>query len=239
MENKKYYWLKLQNDFFSSLRIKKLRRLAGGDTFTIIYLKMQLISLKNNGVIEYKGIEKTFEEEMALELDEDVDNVTITIQYLLSCGLLEANDDEYKLPYVIENTGSETSSTLRSRKCRERQKTLQCNTDATLCNTIATNCNTEIEIEKEIEKEIEIEIEIDKEKRVRHKYGMYNNVLLSDIDYEKLTTEFPFDYQERIDNLSEYMKSTGKSYKDHLATIRNWARRDTSKKSKTIDWDNV
>ena len=65
-----------------------------------------------------------------------------------------------------------------------------------------------------------------KEKPVKHKYGEYNNVLLSDTDLEKLKAEFPNDYQSRIERLSGYMQSTGKSYKDHLATIRNWARRD-------------
>ncbi len=60
----------------------------------------------------------------------------------------------------------------------------------------------------------------------RHKYGEYKNVLLSDADFEKLQAEFPSDWQERIERLSEYMKSTGKSYKDHLATIRAWARKD-------------
>ena len=67
-------------------------------------------------------------------------------------------------------------------------------------------------------------------KVVRHKYGAYNNVLLSDIDIEKLQSEFPVDYQERIERLSEYMESTGKSYKNHLATIRSWARKNADKK---------
>lgn len=63
-------------------------------------------------------------------------------------------------------------------------------------------------------------------KAVRHKYGYYKNVLLSDEDYAKLQSEFPHDYSERIERLSEYMASTGKSYKNHLATIRNWAKKD-------------
>ncbi len=68
-----------------------------------------------------------------------------------------------------------------------------------------------------------------KDKPVRHKHGEYKNVLLSDQDLEKLKTEFPKDYQKRIDNLSYYLKSTGKTYKNHLATLRNWARRDKQK----------
>lgn len=67
-------------------------------------------------------------------------------------------------------------------------------------------------------------------KPARHKYGAYNNVLLSDEDMEKLQTEFPHDYSDRIERLSEYIASTGKSYKSHLATIRAWARKDKTTK---------
>lgn len=132
-ENKRYYWLKMPEDFFKSLRIKKLRKLAGGDTYTIIYLKLQLLSLNAEGVLQYKGIEKTFEEEIALEIDEDVENVIVTMNYLRTCGLLEIIDENHQiLPWVIENTGSETASTIRSRKSRAVEKVLQCNTNATL-----------------------------------------------------------------------------------------------------------
>lgn len=63
----------------------------------------------------------------------------------------------------------------------------------------------------------------------RHKYGEYSNVLLSDSDLAKLKAEFPTDWEERIERLSAYMESRGKTYKNHLATIRNWARRDKEK----------
>jgi hypothetical protein len=68
-------------------------------------------------------------------------------------------------------------------------------------------------------------------KPTRHKYGMYKNVLLTDEEYQTLQKEFPHDYTERIDRLSEYIASTGKKYKSHLATIRAWARKDTAHKT--------
>lgn len=71
-----------------------------------------------------------------------------------------------------------------------------------------------------------------KENQVRHKYGEYQNVLLSDKEYEKLINEFPNDYHERIERLSEYIASTGKKYKDFLATIRSWAKRESKEKIK-------
>lgn len=69
-------------------------------------------------------------------------------------------------------------------------------------------------------------------RETRHKYGEYSNVLLSDTDLAKLKSEFPNEWRERIERLSAYMASTGKSYKNHLATIRNWARRDSIARSK-------
>lgn len=164
-ENKRYYWLKLNKDFFGSKRIKKLRKMAGGDTYTIIYLKMQLLSLEKGGYLEYTGLEDEFYKEIALDIDEDEVNVRATILYLLSCGLLETSDNiEYLLPFVQDNLGSETASTRRSRISRQNaQKKLQCNSEATGRNISQQNCNVDIEIEKDIDTDKEIEKENIKE----------------------------------------------------------------------------
>lgn len=158
MAQKRYFWLKLQDTFFSQKEIKKLRKIAGGDTYTIIYLKLQLISLKNGGKIYYEGLEETFYEEMALELDEDSENVKFTILFLEKYNLIQMiNDNEYLMTNVEKCTGSETQGAVRVRQYREKQKALQCNTNV-------QNCNVEIEKEKEIEIEKEIELQQDKEK---------------------------------------------------------------------------
>lgn len=65
-------------------------------------------------------------------------------------------------------------------------------------------------------------------KPVKHKYGEYQNVLLTDDELQKLKTEYS-DYEDRIERLSSYVASTGKRYKSHYATIRNWARKDAEK----------
>lgn len=121
--SKRYYWLKLKEDFFSSPKIKKLRKIAGGDTYTIIYLKMQLLSIKNNGVIEFSGVENTFEEELALVLDEDVDNIAVTIRFLQSQNLIEFDGcNSFLLKEAAENIGSECESAERMRAFREKKK---------------------------------------------------------------------------------------------------------------------
>ena len=81
----------------------------------------------------------------------------------------------------------------------------------------------------------------DNKKPTRHKYGTYKNVLLTDEDMEKLKSEFPDDWQNRIERLSEYIASSGKAYKNHLATIRVWAKKDKERETlknedKNIKW---
>lgn len=128
MAEKRYYWLKLKENYFDSPKIKKLRKIAGGDTYTIIYLKLQLLSIKNNGIIEYEKIEPTFQEELALKLDEDVENVGVTLSYLQSQGLVDVNENnDFFLIEASNNIGSESESAERVRLFRERknQKVLQ------------------------------------------------------------------------------------------------------------------
>lgn len=68
-----------------------------------------------------------------------------------------------------------------------------------------------------------------KKEVVRHQYGEYKNVLLSDEDIEKLKTEFPDKYLDYIERVSVYMQQHHKSYSDYLATIRHWIRDDMKK----------
>ena len=60
----------------------------------------------------------------------------------------------------------------------------------------------------------------------RHKHGQYQNVLLTDAELQTLQTEFPQDWQQRIERLSEYIAGSGKRYKNFLAVIRAWAKTD-------------
>ena len=121
MNGKRYYWLKLREDFFESKRIKKLRRIS--ETCLIIYLKMQLKALKTDGIIEFANVEDDFAAEMALDLGEPEELVKRTLTFLLDQGLCECLDGvTYYFPYVAYNTGSETASAQRSREYRERQK---------------------------------------------------------------------------------------------------------------------
>ena len=153
-EPKRYYWLKLKDDFFTSKEIKQLRKLAGGDTFTIIYLKMLLRSISEDGKLYFEGIEDNFAAEVALDIDEEVENVKLTIAFLMAKGILvQCNEAEWEVLTAKELTGSECDSARRVRKLRMRNKAIKGeNRLALQSNGGVTEGNTEIE--KELEKEI-------------------------------------------------------------------------------------
>lgn len=217
MGEKRYYWLKLRNDFFDSVRMKKLRSVAGGDTYTIIYLKLQLAALETEGSLVYEGIENSIAEELALLINEKPEDVGLTLNFLQSVGLCELSKDGTlcTLPEVMINTGSETASTQRSRAFRKRQA-LQCNTSAT---QLQQTRNVEIDIEKEIEIEIEREKKDKKEAPPRR----FTKPTLSEIEdfinennYIVNATKF-FDYYE-----SNGWKVGRNSMKDWKAAVRSW-----------------
>ncbi|MDU4337606.1 MAG: phage replisome organizer N-terminal domain-containing protein [Streptococcus mitis] len=151
VKNKRYYWIQLTQDFFKSKEMKLLRKIAGGDTHTIIYLKMMLISLEDGGCIYYDGLADNLAEEIALMIDENVEDIKITLLFLESKGLLtRKNDRDYFLEQVPEMVGSETASARRVRKFRENQLALQCNNDVT-----KRNGDIDIDIDTEIEKDVD------------------------------------------------------------------------------------
>ena len=219
-DTKQYYWLKLKDDFVRDKRIKKLRRIAGGDTYTVIYLKMQLLSIKNNGVLIHDGIEDTFAEELALELDEDIDNIKVTLAFLQSNGMIEeTQQDHYLMTETIKCIGSESKSAERVRKHREakKQQALQCNTEV-------TQSNIEIDIEKEKDIEIELEQDIEKEKP-KGKAKRFTKPTLEDVQaycnerQNNVDAEHFYDYYE-----ANGWKVGKNSMKDWKASVRTWER---------------
>ena len=179
-EGKRYYWLKLYDDFFGSMRIKKLRKLAGGDTYLIIYLKLQLKAMKTDGIIKYTGLEQNIAEEIALDIDEEPDDVKVTLSFLVGTGLAETNaESSYMfLPYAVENTGSEGSSAQRMRESRAKEKLLTSGerTESEQSAYIVRTTCAQRDGEKEKEKELELETR-DRDKSKRQKQDTAETVV--------------------------------------------------------------
>lgn len=84
----------------------------------------------------------------------------------------------------------------------------------------------DIALEKEKEKKEKEKDGVFAPKPIRHKYGAYGHVLLEDEQLKILQREFPTDWKERIQRMDDYCEANGKTYRNYLQAIRNWARRD-------------
>lgn len=231
MAEKRYYWLKLKEDFFDEKYIKALKLLPQGDSLVIVYLKMQLHSLKTAGVLHYEGIMPDCISELAMFINEQEDVTKLAVEALIKFGVIERLNDDFYMLAMQELVGSEGSSAKRMRDLRDREKTAlsQCDGKPSLRYG---------EIEREIEKELEKDIEGDgneldssatapPKKSKRHKFGEYNHVLLTDEQHSRLIDDFGTDtVSEYVKRVDEYVQMKGKPYKDYNLTIRNWISKD-------------
>ena len=225
---KRYYWIKLKTDFFTKPEIDFLMTQKNGAEYVVLYQILCLLTANTGGklaaqmgeIIAPFDIDKIVREAKYFSRD----TVTIALNLYAKLGLIyQDTGAALQITNYDEIVGSESTWAQKKREYREKKKCeLLEDKTRTLSGTLS---DKSIDIEKDIDKEKSTA----KPRPVRHKYGEYLNVLLSDEEMEKLKTEFPNDYKTRIDKLSCYMASTGKHYKSHLATIRNWARRDGEK----------
>lgn len=201
---KKYYWLKLPSNFFVDPKIKKLRRIAGGDTYVIIFLKMMLLVINTNGILEFEGIEKTLEDELSLKLDEDENNVKVVLAFLSSNGELEeVSDEAFLLQRVPDLVGKEGDSAERVRRLRDKKKVelLHCNDTVTECNDDVTQRKRKIEdIEKDIKPSLLLSPSPERKERFDLKY-------LNKFREELITTcpTFAFSLQGKIGYSSNHL----------------------------------
>lgn len=240
-------WIKITTDMFDNRKIKHLRRLPDGNNIVLIWVMLLTMAGRcNSGGMIFLTENIPYTPKMlADELDFEENTVQLALGALEQLGMIVTNNgffsitgwEEYQNIDGLEKIREQNR--IRQKKFYDKKKELP-NVSS---NVSITQPNaTEEDIEEEIEKEGDIKDIIPDsaepeppapkktkpEKPVKHKYGEYKNVFLSDDELEKLKAEYP-DYLDRIERLSSYVESTGKKYKSHYATIRNWARKDAEK----------
>lgn len=229
-------WIKISVDIFNNRKIKQIESMPDGDAILVVWFKLlSLAGNINDGGLIYLTKEIPYTDEMlATQFCRPLPTVRLALKTFEQFGMIEIIDNVIMLPSWEKYQSADKLAEIREKnrarveRYREKQKLLkagECNVTEPLQVTLGNAVDIDIEIDKEKEKSIE-------KKATRHKYGEYKNVLLNDEDLEKLKTEFPVDWETRIERLSEYMASTGKSYKNHLATIRKWARMDKERQGK-------
>lgn len=156
--NKRFYWLKLPKNFFDRNDIKVIESQKKGSQYIVFYLKLLTQSIEYSGDLRFNEKIPYNDEMLSTVTNTDIDTVRQAMKLFENLDLLVI--DQNQTIHMVETQkmlGSETASTIRSRKSRakanakighEKSKTLQCNNNA-------TNCNTEIDIE--LDKELELE----------------------------------------------------------------------------------
>lgn len=236
-DNKKYYYLKLKDSFFDTDSMIVLESMPDGYKYSNILLKLYLRSLKGDGKLMFNERIPFNSTILSQVTRHSVGDVEKAIKVFKELDLIEILDNGAIYMLDIQNFIGE-SSTEGDRKRLYRKKIEQEKQSllgmGQMSGQMSDNRPPEIEIE--IEKEIEKDID---KKLKKNKYGEFNNVLLTKQELEKLKEKYPNDYLQRIERVSGYVASTGKSYKSHYATIINWAKKDSpaqSKKQADTSW---
>ena len=227
-DNRKYYYLKLKENFFDSDSIVLLEDMKDGILYSNILLKLYLKSLKYGGTLQLDENIPYTAQMIATITRQQVGTVERALQIFMKLGLVEPLDNGALYMSNIELFIGQ-SSTEGERKRRARMKiSEQKRLSGQVSEAKADICPPEIEIKKEIDIELEKEGEL-KGQALARSYGRYENVFLTDTELSELQAELPEKWAYYIERLSGYIASTGKKYKNHAATIRRWAADDTAK----------
>ncbi len=229
-DNRKYYYLKLKENYFDDDSIVLLESMQDGVLYSNILLKLYLKSLKHGGRLQLDEDIPYTAQMIATITRQQIGTVERALQIFLKLGLVEVLDSgTFYMSNIELLIGQSSTEAERKRAARLQNKALS----APRTNGGHLSDIRPPEIEIELEKEIEIKREIEKVRpetgRLSHAYGRYQNVFLTDEEQADLQDSFPAVWEQYIEKLSEYMASTGKRYQSHAATIRRWAGEDAKK----------
>ena len=245
-------WIKITTDVFDDEKILLIESLPEADSIIVIWFKLLCLAGKqNNSGVFLMGDKIAYTDKMLATIFRRKETtVQLALQTFEQFGMIELIDGVITIPNWGKHQSLEQLEARKKyqrdyqREYRKKQKLLTASEeskhlhkhlhedDVNSLDKIREDKEREIEEDNNIllsdSDEPEPPAPVKKSKSVKHKYGEYNNVLLTDDELKKLKTEYS-DYEERIERLSSYVASTGKAYKSHYATIRNWARKDAEK----------
>ena len=226
-DNRKYYYLKLKENYFDDDSIVLLESMQDGVLYSNILLKLYLKSLKHGGRLQLDEDIPYTAQMIATITRQQIGTVERALQIFLKLGLVEVLESgTFYMSNIELLIGQSSTEAERKRAARLQNKALSA--PRTKVGHLSDIRPPEIEIEIELEKEIEIKREIEKGRSARA-CGRYQNVFLTDEELADLQASFPTVWDQYIEKLSEYMASTGKRYQSHAATIRRWAGEDAKK----------
>lgn len=180
--NKRYFWIKVQSDFFDSDEMDWIHEQPNGAEYIYIYLRLCLLAINNGGVIERrigKYIIPYEVKKLAELVKSSIDSVGIALSLFKRIGLVEETETgALFIPGFDDMVGSESASARRMRKARAKK-----NADALpppqQCDKLLSHCDKKVtkNVTTEIEKDIEIEKELDKKKKPKTRRFSVNDAI--------------------------------------------------------------
>lgn len=169
-DNKKYYYLKLKEDFFQSDEVLFLENMPEGYKYSNILLKLYLKSLKNNGKLMMNNIIPYNAEMLATITRHSVGDVKQAIQIFNQLGLVEQLDNGAIYMLQIQNfIGKSSTEGDRKRAYRkqiEQEKGQMLNGKRQKSGHLSDNRPPELELESESESDKELKLDIESRVRV-------------------------------------------------------------------------
>lgn len=234
-DNKRFYWLKLKENFFEEDTISWLEEQENGKEYCLFYLKLCLKSLKTDGILIRNVGELLVPydiKKLAEMTHTDIDTARVSMEIFEKIGLIQILENgEIYLTQLENMVGSETTKAETMRRLRTQRK-------------IEGNIVTKMlprERVRERDKEIEKDIEIELEDKTNHKFGTYGRIHLTDKQYQKLIEDFSKEVVDtKINQLDEYveMNNNKNKYKNFNLVLRkaireNWFENNNAKQQKT------
>lgn len=228
-DNRKYYYLKLKENYFDDDSIVLLESMQDGVLYSNILLKLYLKSLKHGGRLQLDEDIPYTAQMIATITRQQIGTVERALQIFLKLGLVEVLDSgTFYMSNIELLIGQSSTEAERKRAARLQNKALSA--PRTNGGHLSDNRPPELELKKEIDIEIEKEREEKQGQAPARCYGRYNNVFLSDTELDELKAELPDKWEYYIDRLSTHIASKGTKYRSHAATIYKWAQEDEAKK---------
>ena len=229
-DNRKYYYLKLKENYFDEDAIVLLESMQDGILYSNILLKLYLKSLKNGGKLQLDENIPYTAQMIATITRQQVGTVERALQIFMKLGLVEPLPSGAlymsNIELLIGQSSTEGERKRRARLALQEQKALP-KAGADKCPPYQADiCPPEIRDKRLDIRDKSIE---NRESESARAYGRYQNVFLTDEELADLQASFPTVWGQYIEKLSEYMASTGKRYQSHAATIRRWAGEDAKK----------
>lgn len=192
----KFYWLKLKADFYKRHDVKVIESMPNGVEYMWFYMKLMMESATHEGALRFSELIPYNDNMLATITGTNIDVVRGAMKVFIQLGMIEVLDDEtIYIEAVAKMIGSEASSTERVRKHREQKQ---------------------IEFATEPEK-------VKEPKEIKHKYGEYKHVLLTDAELDRLKKDYPnVDMAKLIEYFDKYIEEKGYKSKNHNLAIRRW-----------------